>query len=45
MKTTELKQRIIKLEKDLTETNKKIQSLINYRDRIESDNDPFNGYF
>ena len=45
MKITELEQRIIKLENDLTEANKKTQSLINYTDRIEEENDPFNGYF
>ena len=45
MKTLELEQRIVKLENDLTEFNKQIQLLIKYRERIEAENDPFNGYF
>ena len=45
MKSTELEKRIIKLETELKEANKKIQTLIDYRDRVEDNNDPFNGYF
>ncbi len=45
MKITELEQRIIKLEKDLIEANKQIQCLIRYREHVEAENDPFNGYF
>ncbi len=45
MRLEELELRIFEIEKDLIEANKKIQSLTNYRDRVEHDNDPFNGGF
>lgn len=45
MELDKLEKRIDKLEKDLQEANKQIQCLIRYREHVEAENDPFNGYF
>jgi uncharacterized coiled-coil protein SlyX len=41
----DLEKRIIELEIELKKANKKINSLMDWSDRIDDNNDKFNGYF